>query len=858
MASTISTSFQFRLTGVTGTPFNARTRQNIKKRIANIVYLAEPTSDAVNLAYVGSNEITPSNNLFIGDRSDSIYANSRTTVKQEFISLDDTASSTTVANSNFLFTQEFVEAESEYIPLYYKHTLSSLVIPESVKVFDQNFNEVTTDKWKLVREYEWDDDNGTTDGTVTYYHIFNSLENIFNQDDGSYTVYFVQYTIVSGGTQTTTTEILDNEDAYIQASAEDFWHLTPGELKPWVYKYHYEAPASLKFPAIGRYAIKYLETKRMSVKLPTDLTDSEPWLLRVVNGTFVSGISGMSSTYSIPEFENQSFNPIEPYKIAAKKYCQKIDKRLLQLPHDKIQTSSMFTYVNIEFELDGNVEYAITSDPSKDGTPYIDFNGDRVTDTNGDEVLWSTDLYLGLDRYSGIIYVDFDILDSYDIYATYPYEEEYYTITSLMMNPIFDYTVQRQTRVIYIVPKNSPNNNTSTQTASVMWLKVTRAGLIEAVNQNGDSGNEDINLNTKITTTDGYKLTGVLDMHYSWSSTTDAQAQSPATVVEVIPDYPFYVESTDGFPGSGWLRAKDTSGAYRYFKYTSKTSTVFNLSSESTEVPTNGTINIPDGETVELVNFVNERTTSTDRTYLNEYNSYKNTGLAGYASMASQYFILAELAVNTSSGKENLSVIDVRQDGGGINTDLYDAAKATNPEVQWLNDYESFDGQVYPTNSVIVVKLPYTILDDFSLDNIKDIVSDKVPYGVYPLIRFYGYEPRIISILPTSTAGQIQVKWEKEGSEFTYDIWYARNNKGPWTRANNVMLTDSTGSYNSFTITGLSDGAPYLVKITMQDRYYSWWYGYSGVNSISGGLGLDEDAPVAPFGNFANFQFRIL
>jgi hypothetical protein len=851
MTDTKTASFQFRLTGVTGTPFNSRTRQNVKKPISNILYLESPPNDAVKLAYVGSEEITPVGNLFIGDRSDSIYANSKTSTTEEFISLDNNASSATAANSNFLITQQFVQAEGGYIPLYFKHYLDQNTIPESVRVFDQNFNEVSSDKWRLVYEYDYNEDTGAR-GDITGYWLFNSLENIFDSATGSYTVYFVQSTIGN----TTTTDLLNNERAYQPATSVDFWHITPGELKPWAYVYSYQSNGSVLLPTVGKYAIRYLEQQRISVKHPSDSTDTEPWFPRIVNGDFKNGIDGVSSNYSLPEFENQDFNPIAPYKVAARKLCQKIDDRLFKLPHGEIQTGTLFHDIDIIFEKDGVVEYAITTDTTLSGTTYFDFDDDRVYDSDGDEIRWSTSDFLGVDRITGIVYVNFDILDSYKIYATYPYKENHYTLTGMMMNPIFDSDVHKQIRVIYLVPTSTHNNNSTTQTAAVMWLKVSRSGLIEGTNQDGTSGNEDLNFDTRISDTDGYKIKGALGLHYSWDTIANTQAQSPATVVEIIPDYPFYVESTDGFPREGWLRAKDTNNKYRYFKYVDKTSTSFSLSSEITEVPSNGTINIADGATVQLVNFVDERSTLTSREYSDEQNAYGAS--LGSPSMASQYFILAEMAVNPPYGKEKLSVIDVREDGGGIDENKYEEAKLLNPEVQWLNDYNSFDGQVYPSNAVIVVKLPKTVLDDFSLDNIREIVAEKVPYGIYPLIRFYGYEPRIISILPTATVGELEVKWEKEGSEFTYEIWYARNEKGPWTKANSYLLTDSSGTCNSFRITALDSGAPYLVRITMKDRYYSWWYGYNGYNSIAGGLGLDEDTPVPPFGNVANFQFKII
>jgi len=851
--TTISTNFSFRLTSVTGTPFNVSTRQNVKKRIAKIVYLAEPTADATKLAYVGSQEITPEVNLFIGDRSDSLPANSRTSTTQEFIATTS-VKNVNVANSNFLITQQFVEAESGYLPLYYKHNLPSTVIPESIQIFDSNYNKVGSDQWKAVPEYVYDETTGSPTSTVSNYNLFNSLTNVFDTTNDTYTIYFVQYTASVSGTETTYTEIINNEKAYLPATSDDFWYITPGDLKPWVYAYYLEN-YNVQLPTTSKFAIKYLESQRISVKHPTDYTDTQPWFPRVVNGEFKNTYNGYASTYEMPEFTNQAFTPIEPYKFIAAVQCEKIDDRLLKFPHQEIQTGTSFNYISIIFEKDGVVQHAITTNSSLNGTNYYDFNGSVVTDVNGDEVLWSTSGLLGFDRASGIVNVDFDILDSYKIYADYPYKENHYLLTGLTMNPIFNQDVHKQTNVIYLVPKNSANGNSTSQTASIMWVKVARSGKIISTNQDSSSGNENLSQNTVISSTSGYFINGVIGLHYSWDNTTTASAQSPATVVEILPSHMFTVASTDRFPKSGWLRAKDMSGHYRYFKYVDKTDTAFELSSSITEVPTNGLINIADGRTVELVNFINERTTNSDRIASDEIAAL-GSGLT-LPSVFSQYFVLAALSVNPPYDKNKLSVIDIREDGGGIDPDKYEEAKLLNPEIQWMDSERSFNGQIYPSNAVMVVKLPHTILNDFTLDNIRQIVSENITYGVYPLIRFYGYEPRIISMTPGFDIGSTVVKWQKEGPEFTYDIWHASAETGPWTRANDYLLTDGNGAYNSFTVTGLDAYKSCYIKITMEDRYYSWWYGYSGYNSIEGGLGLSEDAPVSPFGNAANFSFNV-
>jgi len=854
-------NFQFRLTGVEGDPFNTRTRQNVKKSIGKILYLEEPPTSAVKLAYVGSREITPTANIFIADRSDVLYSNSKTSTSSEFY-VESTAAE--VVSANFIVTAEFNEADSGNIPLYYKHEITKHAIPDTLKVFDQNFNEVSSDKYKLRYNYSYDEDTGeieTSGGSavVNSFYLFNSLESSFDVDTGDYKVYFIQYVDGSTSPDTVVTELLNNENAYLPATSDDFWHVT-SSLKYWKRAYSLSSDLVLTMPQ-SPCSVKYIETNRMSLHLPTDYDDESPWFPRIANGNFVHSAYGNLYKYNIPEFENQAFNPIEPYKLAVKEKCQKVSDRLIKLPHNEIVYGSFTSYVNLLFELDGTIKYAITNDSSKDGDEVYDFDGNKVPVSNGGFLTWSYNNFLGIDRLSGMVHVSFDVKDAYDIYATYPYYERFYSLTSLTMNPVFDSEAHKELRVVYVVPAAMPNNNNTIQTESIKWLKVSSAGRITSCNQDDTGYNENINFDAKIHDSDGYYIDGVLGLHYKWEASTTANAQFPSSEVEILPGNQFTVNSTSGFPRSGWLRALDTSGKYRYFKYLSKTDTVFNLSSSSNEVPSNGSIDISDGETVELVNFVDERTVLTSRDKSIEDSAWgPGTDPWGnfeiYPRIYSRYFVLGELSINPPHSINTLTVVDVREDGGGVDEDKYDEAKALNPEIQWYNDYEKFDGQVYPGSSIAVVKLPVSILESFTLDNLRKIIEENIPSGVYPLIRFYGYEPRVVSITPGTAS--VTIEWAKEGPEFTYQVWYARKENGRFEKAHKTRLVDGTDTYNSFQICETTGTAPVVVKVTMQDKYYQWWHSYSSYNSIEGGLGLDETAPLPPFGNVANFQFEVV
>jgi hypothetical protein len=230
------------------------------------------------------------------------------------------------------------------------------------------------------------------------------------------------------------------------------------------------------------------------------------------------------------------------------------------------------------------------------------------------------------------------------------------------------------------------------------------------------------------------------------------------------------------------------------------------------------------------------------------------------------------MSLNPPHSKEDLVKIDVRKDGGGIIKDKYEDAKKLNPEVQWLDSTGDYSGQIYPGNAVDIIKLPVSILSTFTEIQLKELVNACVPVGVMPLIRYYGYTPEIVYIGPHHGNGEILVQWKKMGIEFTYSVWYAKNPKGPWIRANTTRLTDASINdchqnypsgynyidYNEFIITGLEDKTNYSVKVTCDDKYYQWWYSYSGYDSIEGGYGDLSHHPSPDGGNVIGFKVIIV
>jgi hypothetical protein len=840
---------------VTGNSFDAGTRQNVKKRIADILYLESPPADAVKLAYVASKEPIPDNILYLGDNSDAIHANARSSAVEE---LTGTRTPVDVSNKNFLITQVFSETTNGTIPLYYKHVLSETTDPSSVRVLDKNLAEVTQDKYLVEMRYEYNEDTGVALSSYEECHVYNSLESSFNQKTGEYEAYFIQYTDASG----TTTTLLNNEPAYTEATTEDIWALTLGP-KPWKRVYLLSESLSLRLGSDGKFSILYLDDSRVRVDEPAAIDNSLPWFVRVTNGSFTGARSGVdselvsvSTKYHIPEFSNQAFSPIEPYKRAVRVPVTKVADNLLKLPHKDIVTDNTSLPIDVVMENDGVVQYAITSDPTKAGSQYTDISGSPVVNDLGATVTWSYSDFVGIDGRIGFVASNIKIKDSWDSYAWYTYEENYYELTGLNMNPLFDPDAILQTRAVYLVPESIANDNLGVQEASIQWVKVSTSGVIESCSQDGTGNNININQDVALHDLNGYKISNAVGLHYNWRATTTTSAMRTISPGGRLP-----LNSTSSFPKTGWARVKDSNNEWRYFDFIEKTSSELVLGQNVPAI-----IAIPNDSDVELVNFIDEFTVNTSRDLSDELQAYTPfaTDNTDFPNVFCGYFVLADLSINQPHSKEDATVIDIRENGGGIIEDLYDEAKQLNAEAQWMSDMTPFDGQLYPGRGAVVVKLPVSIKETFTEEQIERIVEDNIAYGTKPLIRYYGYQPRIelVSSSPIHPMfsfitghTMMTILWERMGSEFTYDIWMATSTDGPWAKINRTRIVDQTttyeyiGDYNLYSIYGLEEGRNYAVRITCYDKYYHWWYSYSNYASISGGAGASGNTPTAPFGN---------
>lgn len=103
--------------------------------------------------------------------------------------------------------------------------------------------------------------------------------------------------------------------------------------------------------------------------------------------------------------------------------------------------------------------------------------------------------------------------------------------------------------------------------------------------------------------------------------------------------------------------------------------------------------------------------------------------------------LIAQVQVRENTNKENIVIMDARRPGGGLKESIKD--KDIEERLGYTSafwDIGSFDGLAYYKNGVLIVQVPESVLRDngglFTEDEVREIVSKYVSYGVYPIIEF--------------------------------------------------------------------------------------------------------------------------
>lgn len=755
------------VTGIPGIGF-VDTRQNVKKRLEIFRFNNDIPDGDINITYAASSPVNAKNNLFISDKSTSINENS-----PNFLVEEQTFNGTTFSTffKNFLLTDVFTPATTtrEATPLYFRHILDAEVDENSVTILDQNFNPIDGNLYVVEKPLDFNDDDGLimdgsdVDHPLTYQGVFvyNNLENTFNAETGEFIVYYVGYADTNGDTVHV---LLNNTNVFNEAQFDDIFQLT-SQLKPWVKAYEIDennGVFDITTPTTNLFSLKSLDTARIFVTEPIDKDANLPWFVRITNGSF-KFINGVETyVYSLPEFLTQNFNPVFPFKFIISEEAVRVNEHLLKLSRNNINVDPLNSFeLDIEiFDADDNILLAITTDVGKDGDTYINNLGDDTT------IKWQADQIQSIDKKFGFIYMVPVLKDTYQIRVTYYFEEKFYEFTQVNFNPTQNNEVLNGRVILYLVPTNATNNDNLGHSSALHYLKVAPDGLITFTSQDGTGGNENLK------TGDTYMI-----------EAADRRSSTPGGLAHIFwvnrnPQHMgmYYDAVPNAAAGAGQSTVANGAGISHTFQ-------VFPIPGPAPET------------------FVENFTVK---------------AAAGQPGLDKRYLVLAEIFVNEHTFPDLTTLLDTRVKGGGIKQNRIQDALVKNPEVQWYNDIGTFNGRPFPGTSVIIVKIPYTILEEFggllTKKQVKQIVRRHMSLGSEPIIRYYGAKPEFTSIIG-GNSDSLTVAWPSEGSSYGYNIYYSQNKEGPFIKANTSLLIDNPAG-NSLTITGLTDEIAYYITGT--------------------------------------------
>lgn len=457
------------------------THQSVKKPLYYMRFSTYLPDDAVKLAYAATDNIEADDNIVVIDRSTAAPENSPDLIAGEETFLSNSYSS---FYENILITDVYTEVipSQPVKPLFYRHLLSGDVTTSTVHILDSSFNRLNSNSYRVIEHLEYDND-GVLTGNIDSVAVYNSLQNSFDEDSGELVAYYVQYVDADGVIQTV---LLNNELAYREATFDDMdWSTLL--LKTWAKAYiikqvgnYYE----FTLPTLTTYSARYEEGIRLRVEKPVVDSNEQSWFVRVTNGSFTHTMGTNTYRYHVPEFSDQQFNPVEPYKLIAGEEINKVAPGLVQLKHIQTALADLPADIIIK-DKDGVVLHALTTNTLKTGdTHYEDGIATGAT--------WDIDKILSFDSQSGLVQLDVNLKDYYTITATYYYIEKLYEFTLVNLNPLTNTDVLENFYVIYLVPETDANSGLET---AIHYLRVGRNGLVKACSQDAINGIADPSIN---------------------------------------------------------------------------------------------------------------------------------------------------------------------------------------------------------------------------------------------------------------------------------------------------------------------------------------------------------------------------
>lgn len=472
--TTSSLGFYFKVNAVPVT-VDVPTRVNVKKRRERIKFTTLSNRDNINLSYLIGQELNPSDNLFISDKSTSLIQNR---IPSSNVIYTETTSILNLSVDKFLVTNQFTTETptKPEVPLFYVHTIQNYDPDDdtqtllSLEFLDKNLSPI------LFSEYLLDSSTG---------ELFNNIENEYNSSNSNYDVTYIRYTIktVEGVNQSSIDiyhELIDNHPIYTLASFDDideFGNIVSGVNKYIIEEHIAGEYFEVRLPSVQTYAYKELPESRIKLLPPTAQNNTQPWNVRLTNGQFITSLRRISGgaysnyKYRIVEFDSQTFNPFPPYKFQINEIAVWLNTSLIKVAKNIAYIPESQLYIDIiVYESDKTLKYAYSNNPTKIDTEFtssVDYE----------------DAIVSVDQKNGFIEVTGPIRDDDVCYVTYYTEEKQYEFTRVDFNPTNNLDILNQRVIIYVVPESVYSGSLD---KSLHYLIINSLGKITYSSQAAD------------------------------------------------------------------------------------------------------------------------------------------------------------------------------------------------------------------------------------------------------------------------------------------------------------------------------------------------------------------------------------
>lgn len=726
---------------------NFDVRVNCRQDFTYLRYSSNFATTSAGVSFLNSKPISVEENIIIRDLTENLPENSpRKFFERVYNRLDFE-----VETGDFYITDVFkTTSRNEEVPLYLRHNLSQFENVSNVEILDGDFNPVSKDLYSYYDESAKLGRNSKS--------IYTNLENIYDQTTNSYTVYYYRFTDSSTGKFIT--GLLDSKKFYEPVDFntpqnERAYRIEPGTTTSRV-EVWFNSIAFSPTPAVSgqRFSLKSEGGNRIGLLKPISLPPSNKWYPRITRGEFYRNIEGLRLFYHVPEYFNQFFSPVPPFKNAIEQEATFLDERMIHVspsPMAALGVSGFYVYIVFKDSFN-RTRRAVTDDPL---AGFYTTKEKVLTD-----VFYEKDVIQSIDSEKGFIRFNQPFDTSLNVYVSYRYIEKHFTYRDINVNSTINNSILNTKNLFYIIPEGITKNS-----RSIFHLQI----------------DEDDNII-------GASQSTAFARHIGVNTEQSINTIQDPTLIAANIYQGFEVEILTG---------RNSGQKIKISNYDIENKRLF-LEDSFSETLQPGTSYIINKKT---------KSYSTFNAVLNKTFHYEGW-LDKHQSAPFYYLPLAEMFAIQTLVPADIEKFDVRIRGGGIKEKYIETALSLQDEIQWYWDVGYWDGQSYPGMGGIIVEIPRKVLREtggaFTRAQVTDIVRRHMAEGCHPIVRYYDQSTSIKDVIPSDQ--NVFLEWENVDASF-YNVYFGLAPTGL------ELYRSVSGSVTSIVIEGLENNRMYYFRV---------------------------------------------